>query len=281
MAAAALGPSSIARATVPTRVASLDYGLAETMLAIGTVPVALAAAADWGTWVVEPPLPPSVQDLGAAQEPNFERLAALRPDLILTTDYVTMVEPELARIAPVERLTLFSEGVEPMARARDVTMTLGVRLGRTDEAIRFLAAFDTEMDALAARLATHRAKPLLLASFMDPRHVRIYGTSGLYGNVLSRLGLRNAWSEVVNYWGFSTVGIEALGAMPDARFVAIEPVAPDIWPVLARSPLWTALPFVRAEAVSTIAPALMFGALPSALRFARLLAADLERGSDA
>lgn len=274
-------PPSGSRAATPTRVASLDYGLAETMLAIGTVPVAVAAAADWKTWVVEPPLPSSVQDLGAGQEPNFERLAALRPDLILTTDYVAMVEPALARIAPVERLTLFAAGVPPMARARDVMRTLGARLDRADAARDALARFDAEMDAIAARLAGRRRQPLLLATFMDPRHVRVYGTASLYGNVLSRLGLANAWPAEVNYWGFSTVGIEALGDRPDARLVAIEPVPPDVWPVLARSPLWTALPFVRAGAISTIAPALMFGALPSALRFARLLAADLEGGSAA
>ena len=92
-----------ARATVMPaprlRIASLDYGLAETLIALGHPPVALPSAADWDRWVVEPPLPPSVVDLGSSLEINFERLAKVEPDLILTTDFVKRQEPALARIA--------------------------------------------------------------------------------------------------------------------------------------------------------------------------------------
>jgi iron complex transport system substrate-binding protein len=259
----------------PARVATLDYGLAETMLAIGVEPVAIASAADWTTWVVEPPLPSAVADLGAAQDPNLERLAALRPDLVLSTDFTAMAEPALSRIARVERVTLYGTGVDPVPRARTVTTLLGDMLGRKTDAEAAIAAYDATIGELAGRLTGRIAEPVLLVSFLDPRHVRVYGRSGLYGNVLDGLGLRNAWDASVNYWGFSTVGIEDLAAAPGARLVAVDPVAPDVWPTLARSPLWTGLPFVAAGRVSTIPPALMFGALPSAGRFARLLSDNL------
>ncbi|MET0258553.1 MAG: ABC transporter substrate-binding protein [Methylobacterium sp.] len=268
-------PSHADAKAAPTRVATLDYGLAETMLAIGVEPVAIASAADWTTWVVEPPLPPTVADLGAAQDPNLERLAALRPDLVLSTDFTAMTEPALSRIARVERVTLYGTGIDPLPRARAVTTLLGDMLERQAQAEAAITAYDTAIARLAARLAGRISEPVLLVSFMDPRHVRVYGRSGLYGNVLDGLGLRNAWDAPVNYWGFSTVGIEDLAAAPSARLVAVDPVAPDVWPTLARSPLWTGLPFVAAGRVSTIPPALMFGALPSAGRFARLLAKNL------
>ena len=40
------------------RIVSLDYGLTSTLLSLGLKPVGIAGVADWGKWVVEPPLPP-------------------------------------------------------------------------------------------------------------------------------------------------------------------------------------------------------------------------------
>lgn len=256
------------------RVATLDYALAETMLLIGAVPVAVMSSADWATWVVEPPLPASVVDLGASQEPSLERLAALRPDLVLTTDYVAMAEPAISRIAPVERVTIYRQGPEPLPRSREVTELLGDRLDRRAEAAAAIRAFDVGLDRLRMQVP-HDTPPLLLVTFMDDRHIRIYGNASLYGNVLPRLGLRNAFEDEVNVWGFATVGLEALATMSDAHLVTFEPVPADLWQTTGRSPLWTQLPFVKAGRVTVLPPVLMFGALASAGRFARLVTASL------
>lgn len=266
-------PASARADAYPRRIAVIDYGLAEALMLIGVTPIAVMSAEDWKIWVVEPPLPPEVADLGASVEPNFERLAALEPDLILTTSYVAMAEPTLRRIAPVEQLTIHggTEGFEPLLRSVEVTRTLGRLTGRADQAEQAIADFDAEIAALGARLRPRHTRPMLFASFTDPRHLRVYGRKGLYGNVLSRLGLANAWEGEVNSWGFATVGVEELAKAGEAELVVIEPVPADVWPALARSPLWTELPFVRAGRVATMPASLMFGTLPSALRFARLL----------
>ena len=258
---------------VPRRIAVIDYGLAETLMLIGITPIAVMSAEDWKIWVVEPALPPEVADLGASVEPNFERLAALKPDLILTTSYVAMAEPTLRRIAPVRQLTIHggAGGYAPLARSVAVTRELGRLTGREAEAEKAIADFDAEIAALGAKLRPLHPRPMLFVSFLEPRHVRVYGEAGLYGNTLARLGLANAWTGAVNSWGFATVGVEELAKAGEAECVAIEPVPPDVWPVLARSPLWTQLPFVRAGRVATMPASLMFGTLPSALRFARLL----------
>ncbi|MFD1378870.1 hypothetical protein [Fodinicurvata halophila] len=47
-------------------------------------------------------------------------------------------------------------------------------------------------------------------------------------------------------------------------------------PTLDNSPLWTRLPPVEAGRFSVLPPVLMFGMLPSALRFARVLSHHLE-----
>ena len=81
LACTALMPGT-AQAKPLRRFASMDYGLAETLICLGCPPVALVAAQDWGRWVVEPPLPESVVNLGTSREPNLELLQSLKPDAI-------------------------------------------------------------------------------------------------------------------------------------------------------------------------------------------------------
>ena len=264
-----------ARATVMPaprpRIASLDYALTETLLALGHPPIAQTAAGDWDEWVVEPALPTGVADLGSSLQVNFERLALLEPDLILTTDYVARQETALSRIAPVERLTIYQEGTDPLQRARDVTRLLADRTGRQDAADAFLEEIDATFSACARRLAGLSLPPVYLVAFMDTRHARIFGRHGLYQSVLDRLGVTNAYEGETNYWGFATVGVETLATARDVRLFAFEPLPPTLMQTLGASPLWRQLPFVKAGQVTVLPPTLMFGALPSALRFAQLL----------
>jgi hypothetical protein len=78
------------------RVAAMDWALAETMIALGHRPIAIVAANDWNRFVVEPSLPAGIVDLGLQPEINFELLASLDPDLILTSPFNAVVRiPEL------------------------------------------------------------------------------------------------------------------------------------------------------------------------------------------
>nr|WP_255616775.1 ABC transporter substrate-binding protein [Aurantimonas sp. VKM B-3413] len=278
MAGAALLPilPGIGSAKARPRIASLDYALAETLVALGHPPIALASAADWGRWVVEPKLPEGVVDLGSSLEINFELLAKLEPDLILTTDYVRRQEPALRRIADTVRLTLYEPGALPLDRAYAAARTLGDRLSLGPAADALIARADRHFDVVSRRVRALSPPPVLLVNFLDPRHVRVYGGTGLFQNVLDRIGLENAWRGEANYWGFATVGIEDLATRDDLRLLAFDPVPPHVWPTLRESPLWTRLPFVRAGAVTVLPPVLTFGAIPSAMRFARLVVDALE-----
>ncbi len=258
------------------RVASLDWALAETMLVLGHKPVAIVAASDWDRWGDETPLPDGVADLGLQPEINFELLASLKPDLILTSPFVQQLEPVLEKIAETLRVSIFEAGPIPLAHQRAVTRLLGERLDRAEAARNYLADAEQAFDRYRARIAALDPLPVLLVNFIDARHVRVYGGSGLYQNVLDRIGLANAWTGETNYWGYATAGIEKLATGKDLRLIAFEPVPADTRPTLEHSPLWTRLPFVAAGHVSVLPPVLMFGAMPSALRFARLLVEHLE-----
>lgn len=249
------------------------------MIALGHHPIAIVAASDWNRFVVEPPLSPGIADLGLQPEINFELLASLQPDLILTSPFVQRLEPVLQRIAPIARFSIFEPGAIPLAQPRTLTRSLGERLNRVDEADSILATADRMFDLYRTRIRAITPPPVLLVNFIDARHVRVYGGAGLYQNVLDRIGVSNAWTGTTNYWGYSTIGIEKLATTTDLQLVAFEPIPPDTRPTLARSPIWSRLPFVRAGHVAVLPSVLMFGAMPSALRFARLLVEHLERVS--
>ncbi len=275
---ALLATSSFAVGAAPLpRVAAMDYGLAEILLTLNAPFVGLSGLGDWDKWVVEPGLPSGVADLGSTQLPNFELLSQLRPDLILTTPYLDPFLPTLQRIGETMRVAIYDEGLEPLDRSVDATRRIGDRLDRRAEAERYLAAAEDEFAAIRARIAAIGPRPVLLLTFIDARHVRVFGGSGLYQSVLGRIGVPNAFAGETNYWGFATLGVERLATLGDAWLMLLDPLPPDALRTGRRSPLWTALPAVRAGRVSRLPPVLMFGTVSSALRCARLVAAEFER----
>jgi ferric hydroxamate transport system substrate-binding protein len=272
---AALLPRTLA-ALGRLRVASMDWALAETMLALGQRPIGIVAAGDWARFVVEPALPPGTVDLGLQQEINFELLASLKPDLILTSPFIEEAEPTLRHIGRTLRVSIFEKSAVPLSQPRAIARILGEQLGCPDAAEEFLRTSEGLLDSYRSRIAKLRSAPVLLVNFIDPRHVRVYAGAGLYQNVLDRIGLSNAWTGETNYWGFATVGVEKLATARDVRLIAFQPIPADVRHTLQQSPLWTQLPFVRAGHVAELPTMFMFGAMPAALRFARLLAEKLE-----
>jgi len=200
----------------------LDWALAETLLALGHVPAGVVAASDWSRFVVAPALPEQVADLGLQQELNFELIASMRPDLILISPFLERLEPQLKRIAPTRNLSVYDPGETVLAQRIQVVKELAAVVGATARAQRWLTQVEADLQGSWERLSTLEKRPVVMASFVDNRHVRVYGGSSLYAEVLSRLGLRNGWSHEVGYFGFSTVGIERLARLGDIEFIAVE-----------------------------------------------------------
>ena len=261
----------------PGGIRALDWALAETMVALGHPPAGVVAAADWARFVVEPALPAGVADLGLQQELNLELMAALRPARILISPFLAHLKPILERIAPTLNLSVYETGDAPMANRIRVTHELASHIGAEQAAARLVLSLESRRTAAVEGLSRLPRKPVLLVSFIDNRHARVYAGGSLYADVLAWLGLDNAWSRPVGRFGFSTVGIEELALLGDIELIAVEPVPPDISRALSSSPLWTELPFVRAGQHGRIPPVFMFGALPSAARMVDLLVPHLRQ----
>jgi len=260
-----------ARAAVPTRTATLDWAILETLIAIGNVPVAATELLQFTEIAVEPPLPSHIADLGLRGLANFETLLLARPDIIFNSNFYADSNNRLRRIAPVEEFTLFVPGKSPYGPIVEMTRSIGARLAREAQAETLIAETDALFARLRARLGAGDGRPVLPINLGDARHFRTFGFDSIFGQAIERLGLTNAWNQPTSYSAAAPMGIETLARYEDAWIVIISPVPPEAVPVLERGAFWKALPAVRAGRVLMLPSADPFGALPACARFARLL----------
>ncbi|MFO7858177.1 MAG: iron-siderophore ABC transporter substrate-binding protein [Ectothiorhodospiraceae bacterium] len=257
------------------RIATLDWTLAETLVALDVTPVAVAQVDAYHAWVGEPRLPDAVHDLGLRGQPNLERLATLEPDHILISPRFANLAPRLERIAPVTQMALYTGETAIWPAIRSLTRDVGAIANREAAADQLLTDTEARIRELGERLTpAERERPVAVIQFVDARHVRVFGAGSLFQGVIERLGLTNAWAGGTNAWGFQVVALERLADL-DARLVVVRPFPEGVAAQLERPGLWQQLPSVRNGTTVTLPPIWSFGALPSARRFAEVLVAAL------
>ncbi len=263
--------------TLP-RVATMDWGLLETLLAMGVIPVAAPELVLYRQVVVEPPVPPQVADIGLRGTPNFEAMLRARPSLIFNSSYYVAADPNLRLIAPVETISIYVKGTLPFLMAQQAAVKLAQAVGMPDAAPALLARTDETLAQWREKLAGHAAREVLIINLGDARHFRVFGPDSMFGEVLERMGLRNAWQQGTSYSASAPVGLEVLARFADADIIIVPPVPPDAARVLPQSVLWRALPNVRANRVHVIGAMNPFGGLPTAMRCARQVGTALLDG---
>ncbi|MCX8997956.1 ABC transporter substrate-binding protein [Rhizobiaceae bacterium BDR2-2] len=262
--------------TAGPRVATLDWALLETLLAIGANVVAASELRQFRQVAVTPEVGEGTMDIGLRGTPNFEALHAARPDLIFNTNFYAWADPLMRRIAPVENHAIYMPGESPYTLAERATLAIGERLQ--------LPAARRTVNELAARLDRYRAlfaggdgRPVLPINLGDARHYRVFGSDSMFGEVLKRVGLTNAWTGTTSYSATAPLGIETLASMPEAWIVLIPPHPEDAVRALTASAFWKALPAVRDNRALTVGSINPYGALPAAGRFADFLAERFSR----
>jgi len=256
------------------QLATIDWTVAETLVALQAPLGGSAQKNDYHDWVGEPRLPDDIADLGLRSQPNLELLAQMKPERTLISPMFAGLTPKLERIAPVTNIELYAPGNETWQEMQTITEQIGELADREPQAKRLIE----QTQALMAELRDERpdTAPLLMIQFMDARHVRVFGDNSLYNAVLEQLELPNAWEETTNAWGFSLVGVEELARYPDATLVIVDPLPAGVEAQLEKSGLWQQLPSVRHDRMLRLPPVWSFGALPSAQRFANELVDALE-----
>lgn len=260
----------------PPRIAAIDWAMAETASALGLPLAALAEKRQFmRVGAITPP--DTCADLGLRGAPNLEALSRVAPDLILSSNFYSFVEPQLERIAPVYTRQIFVANDPALPKVLVALEALADHLGLGTRGQETRAQFEAAFNQVARRAAIFADRPFILMTVGDARHVQIYGADSIYGGALAQIGLTNAWAGGTEFGFNAPVPLSKLIAFPEAHLVLVGAVPMIARRALRQSALWYALAPVRAGRVFPVNDATPFGGAPSALRFADHLVTALER----
>ena len=263
------------------RLAAIDWAMLETAMALGVVPVAACELIRYRETAIAPEIPAHVTDLGLRGSPNFELLQLTRPELILSSNYYTQIEDRLSAIAPVLAPSFYVSGEAPWPKAIAALHVLADRLGQPELGARAAARAEAELATLARRLEAAGNRPVYVIDIGDARHFRAFGADSMFGDLLTRMGLENAWDRPSRFAFSAPVPLERLAERPEARIVTVSGVPTLARRSLERSVLWSRLEPVARGRLHHLAGVNPFGGVPAGLRFARLLTAALTLGASA
>jgi iron complex transport system substrate-binding protein len=206
----------------PERVVALGLTDQDALLALNVVPIATRE------WYGQRPgaiFPWAEDELGDADLPevlayelDFERIAALQPDVIIGL-YAGLTQEEydtLSRIAPT--VAQPAEYVDWGIPWQELTVTVGKILGRQQEAEALVA--DVEALFVAARDAHPElaGAPAVVASpYGLPENYWVYGSQDTRGRILTALGFEipAVFDELAGAEFGATVSIEQLNLIAD------------------------------------------------------------------
>lgn len=265
--------------------ATVDWTVAETLIALGEPPVAVGDIKSYQTWVSEPKLAEDTVDLGIRLQPNPELIAALsqslqaQPLIFIHSGFYASLNEKLSRYGKVYNVEFYKKG-NVWENVIAATKEIGKIIGKPLAVQQLLTDYTQEIAHYRPLLQPFTARPIALVQFIDTRHLRIYGENSLLGAVLSQLGFKNAYLPEVNTWGFQNIEITELAKLPkNTLFVVIKPYPHNIAVALEHNTLWQHLPLAKD---ALILPAVWtFGAIPSAQRFIPIFAKGLLEGGEA
>lgn len=242
------------------RVVALSWAAVEQVVALDVAPLAIADVEGYRTWVARPALPDGVADVGLRNEPSLERIAELKPDLIIATDDQVDLVPQLERIAPVLYFKLFSADHNNFEAGKAAFLKVADALGKREEGEARLAALDNELQTLAARIdEVFDGNPPKVAPirFVSTSIVRLYAENAMAVHAMKAIGLDHAWPQEATAWGIAQKRVEELAEIEDGVVIYIEPF--DEGETLFAEPIWQFMPFVRSGQFTSIEPSWTYG----------------------
>ncbi|OOF38764.1 iron ABC transporter substrate-binding protein [Rodentibacter mrazii] len=264
--------------------ATVDWSVAETLIALGEPPLAVGDVKSYQTWVIEPKLPKNTIDLGVRLQPNVELISSLshslnaQPLTFIHSHFYAVLNDKLSAYGKVYNVEFYKEG-NAWNNIVSATQEIGKIIGKPQAVQTLLENYEKKITEYRPHLTPFTHRPVALVQFIDTRHLRIYGENSLLGAVIQQLGFQNAYSREVNYWGFQNIEITELAKLPkNTKFVVIKPYPNNIASALTHNTLWQHLPMAKEP---LILPAVWtFGALPSAERFITIFANGLLQGGE-
>lgn len=245
------------------RVVSLSPGVTETIDALGAAHQ-LIGVSDYCPVFGDRKLPRA----GSALTPNYETIAELAPDAIVTSEVKGEMLVPLEKLATTHRLPWLS-----LAEWRGSIITLGKLLGRKREAARLEEVVATTLDV---KPPTNAPRVLLALDYGDSGSDETWfiRKNSIHGAVLHAAGAKNAVGEEIA--GHPKLSPEQLLALdPDMIVVLTSSSSRTRSEVRNHFGKWSPLRAVKHETVGLVAMPRALDVGPSVLKLVPLLEKEL------
>jgi iron complex transport system substrate-binding protein len=255
----------------PERVVVLDTGELDSAIALGVTPVGAVEAipgAGFPEYLAEEL--EGVEKVGTIEQPSVEAIAALQPDLILSSKLRhEAIYDQLSEIAP----TVFTEEVG-VAWKENFDLHAEA-LGRTEEAERLTREYQDKIDALRQALGDKVANTEISVMRSVGDEVRIYLKENFVGTILEDVGLPRPEPQDVEDFSATATRETIPDLDGDVMFLAKYGDDHRLLGNLTQSPLWDRLDVVQQERVYEVPDDLWFLGIGNLA--ARQVVDDLER----
>ena len=236
----------------PSRIVVLDYFTVEALMVLGVQPIA-APAIIVDNLLHLPPAENEIVDVGNPREPSLERLAALKPDLILATKL--SIEEDtygmLSRIAPT--VVFDNDG---FTEWQELTQLCAELMGKEAEAAQLKTEYEAKLQAFKSQLDAGQIE-VSIAVFNNEQ-ISVFSQNTFIGTVLEAAGLSRPPKQMGD--GDTTmlpISLELLNQIDGDVLFVINPqsqtdIAADVRAALEKmkaNPLWNKLNVVQAQQV--------------------------------
>ncbi|MEM8545259.1 MAG: iron-siderophore ABC transporter substrate-binding protein [Cyanobacteria bacterium P01_H01_bin.119] len=240
----------------PTRIIVWGYALIDAVIAHGMQPIGVPnIVVDWLSYLSLDS--EAVAGIGDPGQPNLETIAALQPDLILTSkNRVRDAYSLLAQIAP----TIVFE-IENNADWRELTRLCGEALGQPSVTAKLSAAYEAKLQKVRTQFSQTGDPPQVSIVSVSPESMGAMGTQTFAGSVLADAGLSRPPSQA-QAQGPRNLSLESLDLLdgdviflmkPQTDTDATAEIRTEIDRVQAH-PLWSQLKAVQANQVYEVGP---------------------------
>lgn len=248
----------------PRRIVTLWRPTLAALLALGVEPVGTAADPRLEEAGLRPYVPPDfdigrLEIVGSVLEPNLERIAALRPDLILGIGSDSPeVRGQYERLSQIAPTVLFDWAGTPAWKQHfdDVAAALGLEEKGKKVVGDYRAQARAVADAIEGRAPE---TDVSIVVFQAADLIRLQARNSFAGQVVADVGLGRPDSQdvVAEDTGHVEISLERLAAVDgDALFLMVAPGAREEASALLEqaraNPLWSTLEAVRSNAVYTV-----------------------------
>jgi ferric hydroxamate transport system substrate-binding protein len=260
-----------------TKVVGLEWGAIENLITLGVMPVGVADVKGYTNWVTAAKLDASAKDVGTRGESSVDAIAALSPDLVITTtDESANSIAQLEKIAPV-LVIRGADAANAIPQMKTNLELIGSAIGKADQAKQINADFDKKVAEGKQKIAdAGKAGENFTMSDGYKQgstiSIRMYTNGSLLGAVLTEMGLKNGWTGAGDKdYGLAQTDLEGLTKVRGGNFLYIANDADggDVFGGdLAGNAIWKNLPFVKSNDVHRLTDGIwMFGGPRSTEQF--------------